>query len=149
MVKSAKSFSISDVKQKQIEDRTSNRFSFLSRRAGIPAVNENGDLLLLYVGIIDILQNYRLRKKLEHAFKSTLLTRVRFIDSNSRQFCFCPFSLRKKFPFAIQHITAIVLSSFYHNVSFEKVKFSVRRTSESITMSLAFVSRVNSYGRQY
>jgi len=43
--------------------------------AGIPAVNDNGDLLLLYVGIIDILQNYRLRKKLEHAFKSTLVTR--------------------------------------------------------------------------
>ncbi|CAF0983881.1 unnamed protein product [Adineta steineri] len=43
--------------------------------AGIPAVNKNGDLLLLYVGIIDILQNYRLRKKLEHAFKSTLVTR--------------------------------------------------------------------------
>ncbi|CAF0885976.1 unnamed protein product [Adineta ricciae] len=43
--------------------------------AGVPAVNKNGDLLLLYVGIIDILQNYRLRKKLEHAFKSTLVTR--------------------------------------------------------------------------
>ena len=43
--------------------------------AGIPAVNPKGDLLLLYVGIIDILQNYRLRKKLEHVFKSTLLTR--------------------------------------------------------------------------
>ncbi|CAF1512910.1 unnamed protein product [Rotaria sp. Silwood1] len=43
--------------------------------AGIPAINQNGDLLLLYVGIIDILQNYRLRKKLEHAFKSTLVTR--------------------------------------------------------------------------
>ncbi|CAF3513084.1 unnamed protein product [Rotaria socialis] len=43
--------------------------------AGIPAINQNGDLLLLYVGIIDILQNYRLRKKLEHALKSTLVTR--------------------------------------------------------------------------
>ncbi|CAF1205861.1 unnamed protein product [Rotaria sordida] len=43
--------------------------------AGIPAVNQNGDLLLLYVGVIDILQNYRLRKKLEHVFKSTLVTR--------------------------------------------------------------------------
>ncbi|CAF3306214.1 unnamed protein product [Rotaria sp. Silwood2] len=43
--------------------------------AGIPAVNNNGDLLLLYVGIIDILQDYRLRKKLEHVFKSTLVTR--------------------------------------------------------------------------
>ncbi|CAF0802349.1 unnamed protein product [Rotaria sp. Silwood1] len=43
--------------------------------AGIPAVNDKGDLLLLYVGIIDILQDYRLRKKLEHVFKSTLVTR--------------------------------------------------------------------------
>ena len=51
-----------------------------SSRAGIPAVNQKGDLLLLYVGIIDILQNYRLRKKLEHAFKSTLVTRVRTIE---------------------------------------------------------------------
>ena len=39
-------------------------------------MNKNGDLLLLYVGIIDILQNYRLRKKREHAFKSTLVTRL-------------------------------------------------------------------------
>jgi len=43
--------------------------------SGIPAMNKDGDLLLLYVGIIDILQNYRLRKKLEHAIKSTLVTR--------------------------------------------------------------------------
>lgn len=51
-------------------------FLSVEYRAGIPAVNKNGDLLLLYLGVIDILQNYRLRKKLEHAFKSTLVTRV-------------------------------------------------------------------------
>lgn len=36
----------------------------------IPGRNSKGERLLLYVGIIDILQNYRLAKKLEHAFKS-------------------------------------------------------------------------------
>ncbi|ESN92482.1 hypothetical protein HELRODRAFT_194206 [Helobdella robusta] len=37
---------------------------------GIPARNFKGDRLLLFIGIIDILQNYRLAKKLEHAVKS-------------------------------------------------------------------------------
>lgn len=37
---------------------------------GIPARNEKGERLLLYIGIIDILQSYRLKKKLEHTFKS-------------------------------------------------------------------------------
>nr|XP_027196574.1 phosphatidylinositol 4-phosphate 5-kinase type-1 alpha-like isoform X2 [Dermatophagoides pteronyssinus] len=39
---------------------------------GIPARNSQGERLLLYVGIIDILQSYRLRKKLEHTWKSVL-----------------------------------------------------------------------------
>ncbi|KAG9480662.1 hypothetical protein GDO78_012238 [Eleutherodactylus coqui] len=37
---------------------------------GIPAVNGKGDRLLLYIGIIDILQSYRLIKKLEHTWKA-------------------------------------------------------------------------------
>lgn len=39
---------------------------------GIPARDASGDRLLLFLGIIDILQNYRLRKRLEHTFKSIL-----------------------------------------------------------------------------
>uniref|UniRef100_A0A1B6L1J9 PIPK domain-containing protein n=1 Tax=Graphocephala atropunctata TaxID=36148 RepID=A0A1B6L1J9_9HEMI len=39
---------------------------------GIPARNSKGDRLLLFVGIIDILQSYRLKKKLEHTWKSLL-----------------------------------------------------------------------------
>ncbi|CAD5112114.1 DgyrCDS1355 [Dimorphilus gyrociliatus] len=39
---------------------------------GIPARNDNGQRLLLYIGIIDILQHYRLKKKLEHGIKSLL-----------------------------------------------------------------------------
>ncbi|VDK89510.1 unnamed protein product [Onchocerca ochengi] len=37
-----------------------------------PARNQRGDDLLLFLGIIDILQNYRLLKKLEHTWKSVL-----------------------------------------------------------------------------
>ncbi|VDK78763.1 unnamed protein product [Litomosoides sigmodontis] len=37
-----------------------------------PARNQRGDDLLLFLGIIDILQNYRLWKKLEHTWKSVL-----------------------------------------------------------------------------
>ncbi|EDW02453.1 phosphatidylinositol 4-phosphate 5-kinase type-1 alpha [Drosophila grimshawi] len=39
---------------------------------GIPARSENDERLMLYIGIIDILQSYRLEKKLEHTFKSLL-----------------------------------------------------------------------------
>jgi len=38
--------------------------------SGIPAVNKKGERLWVYVGIIDILVEYRTRKKLEHAYKS-------------------------------------------------------------------------------
>ncbi|XP_062843690.1 phosphatidylinositol-4-phosphate 5-kinase, type I, gamma b isoform X2 [Trichomycterus rosablanca] len=37
---------------------------------GIPAVSGKGDRLLLFIGIIDILQSYRLIKKLEHTWKA-------------------------------------------------------------------------------
>lgn len=37
---------------------------------GIPAINTRGEHLLLYIGIIDILQSYRFTKKFEHAMKS-------------------------------------------------------------------------------
>ncbi|XP_062380261.1 phosphatidylinositol 4-phosphate 5-kinase type-1 gamma-like isoform X2 [Sardina pilchardus] len=37
---------------------------------GIPAVNGKGERILLFIGIIDILQSYRLVKKLEHTWKA-------------------------------------------------------------------------------
>ncbi|XP_010075493.1 PREDICTED: phosphatidylinositol 4-phosphate 5-kinase type-1 alpha-like, partial [Pterocles gutturalis] len=37
---------------------------------GIPARNAKGERLLLYVGIIDVLQSYRFVKKLEHSWKA-------------------------------------------------------------------------------
>ena len=37
---------------------------------GIPAFTADGKKVLLFMGIIDILQSYRLKKKLEHTFKA-------------------------------------------------------------------------------
>uniref|UniRef100_A0A3Q2EDB2 Phosphatidylinositol 4-phosphate 5-kinase type-1 alpha-like n=1 Tax=Cyprinodon variegatus TaxID=28743 RepID=A0A3Q2EDB2_CYPVA len=37
---------------------------------GIPARNSKGERLLVYIGIIDILQSYRLVKRLEHSWKA-------------------------------------------------------------------------------
>ncbi|XP_025939457.1 phosphatidylinositol 4-phosphate 5-kinase type-1 alpha isoform X5 [Apteryx rowi] len=37
---------------------------------GIPARNAKGERLLLYIGIIDVLQSYRFIKKLEHSWKA-------------------------------------------------------------------------------
>jgi 1-phosphatidylinositol-4-phosphate 5-kinase len=39
---------------------------------GIPARNHKGERLLIYLGIIDILQSYRMRKKIEHTFKAII-----------------------------------------------------------------------------
>ncbi|GAB1605825.1 phosphatidylinositol 4-phosphate 5-kinase type-1 alpha-like isoform X3 [Argonauta hians] len=40
---------------------------------GIPARNSKGERILLYLGLIDILQSYRLKKKLEHTMKAIII----------------------------------------------------------------------------
>ncbi|GFR63759.1 phosphatidylinositol 4-phosphate 5-kinase type-1 gamma [Elysia marginata] len=40
---------------------------------GIPARNAKGERLLIYLGIIDILQSFRLKKRLEHTVKSMVI----------------------------------------------------------------------------
>ncbi|CAF1072280.1 unnamed protein product [Adineta steineri] len=45
---------------------------YLAKTGGIPARTIDGQKLSLYVGIIDILQSYQLRKKLEHTLKSVV-----------------------------------------------------------------------------
>lgn len=40
------------------------------KTGGIPAQNSKGERLLVYIGIIDILQSYRFVKKLEHSWKA-------------------------------------------------------------------------------
>ena len=47
---------------------------------GIPARNQ-GERLFLFVGIIDILQSYRLIKKLEHTFKAMIHDGVSWFDT--------------------------------------------------------------------
>ncbi|MCL4122224.1 UNVERIFIED_CONTAM: hypothetical protein GTU68_036402 [Idotea baltica] len=47
------------------------------RPGGIPARNIKGERLLLFLGIIDILQSYRFKKKLEHTVKSMIHDGVR------------------------------------------------------------------------
>lgn len=51
---------------------------FICRPGGIPARNAKGERLLLFIGIIDILQSYRLKKKLEHTWKSMIHDGVSF-----------------------------------------------------------------------
>lgn len=47
--------------------------NFILKSSGaIRAMNRRGERLLLFMGIIDILQSYRLIKKMEHAWKSFL-----------------------------------------------------------------------------
>ena len=58
------------------------QFGFLNdvlifRPGGIPARNHKGERLLLFLGIIDILQSYRMKKKLEHTIKSIILDGVK------------------------------------------------------------------------
>ncbi|KAM9385420.1 phosphatidylinositol 4-phosphate 5-kinase type-1 alpha-like [Pholidichthys leucotaenia] len=40
------------------------------KTGGIPARNSKGERLLVYIGIIDILQSYRLAKRIEHSWKA-------------------------------------------------------------------------------
>jgi len=47
-------------------------FNVPNSSGGIPARNARGERLLLFLGIIDILQSYRLKKKLEHTWKSMI-----------------------------------------------------------------------------
>merc|ERR1719284_1029986 len=75
---------------------------------GIPARNHKGERLLLFLGIIDILQSYRVFKKLEHTFKSIIhdgdtvsvhrpgFYAHRFLD-------FCADRVFKKIPSPLKH----------------------------------------------
>ena len=53
-------------------------FHFPSREGYIIG-HIHGDRVMLYLGIIDILQSYRLKKKLEHGLKSVITDGVRMV----------------------------------------------------------------------
>lgn len=67
------------------------------RTGGIPARTASGQRLLLYVGIIDILQSYHIRKKLEHTFKSVLTDGVSVLNKFICKFFSLCFLFRLKF----------------------------------------------------
>lgn len=54
----------------QAESMTMGSTDTENETGGIPARNSKGERLLVYIGIIDILQSYRLVKKLEHSWKA-------------------------------------------------------------------------------
>ena len=56
----------------QSDSRTLESYLNLIPDGGVVATLPNGDTAVLYVGIIDILQNYRAKKKIEHAMKSII-----------------------------------------------------------------------------
>ncbi|CAF4382469.1 unnamed protein product [Rotaria sp. Silwood2] len=67
----------------------------LAKTGGIPALTADGQRLYLYVGIIDILQSYQLRKKIEHRFKSVItdgsqisVTRPSYYSERFQKFLF-------------------------------------------------------------
>ena len=45
---------------------------------GFPAKLPNGDFVIIFVGVIDILQNFRAKKKIEHAVKSIVIEKETF-----------------------------------------------------------------------
>ena len=53
------------------------------RPGGIPAKNSKGERLLLFLGVIDILQRYKLRKKFEHTLKSMVADAVSLVRPKS------------------------------------------------------------------
>ena len=59
-----------DKAKRELDPKTLDIHSNL--HGGIPATNNKGERLLIFVGIIDILQYYRLFKKIEHTFKSVI-----------------------------------------------------------------------------
>ncbi len=54
-------------------------FLFFYRQGYIPGYI-HGDRVICYLGIIDVLQNYNLKKKLEHGIKTMIADRVGQID---------------------------------------------------------------------
>ena len=50
---------------------------------GIPATDENGERLVIYMGIIDILQDYGIKKITEHCLKSLCIRSADIVSSRT------------------------------------------------------------------
>lgn len=60
-----------------IDKRVSNQDTIRNSSGGIPAKSDKGEHVILFIGIIDVLQSYKLMKKIEHTVKSM------FFDSDT------------------------------------------------------------------
>ncbi len=68
-------------------------YTFVFSPGGIPARNHKGERLLLYLGIIDILQSYQMRKKLEHTLKAIIQDGVSATNRIGHLDCICCLSV--------------------------------------------------------
>jgi len=68
---------VNSIRMKSIQENTDSmpEKDFASLRGSIPAKNGSGERLLLFVGIIDILQQYQVLKIVEHKLKVTMLSK--------------------------------------------------------------------------
>ena len=63
---------VDDVTMADMIDETDTYGQIMSTYGGIPAKNHKGENLLIFIGIIDILQSFGVAKKLEHTWKSLI-----------------------------------------------------------------------------
>ena len=88
----------------------------LHRPGGIPARNRNGERLLLYLGVIDILQSYRLLKRAEHTWKAIIADGVSGIlgpkVSKMQPYCSSTFYLMNCF-YHLQDSVSVHNPGFY------------------------------------
>lgn len=102
-------------------------FGIFFRPGGIPARSDKGERLLLFVGIIDILQSYRLKKRLEHTFKSIIHDGVSTNVTNS-------------------NFNLIMCFQFDNNVEFLRITHSIIFTRAQDTVS---VCRPSFYAQRF
>ncbi|XP_055688796.1 phosphatidylinositol 4-phosphate 5-kinase type-1 alpha isoform X11 [Lutzomyia longipalpis] len=110
---------------------------------GIPARSEKGERLLLFIGIIDILQSYRLKKKLEHTFKSIIhdgdtvsVCRPSFYAQRFQDFM--AKTVFKKIPSPLKHspskrksISKMMTKASTNDIEFQGTEHRTKRTAPS------------------
>lgn len=102
-------------------------------RSAVPARSGKGERLLLYLGIIDILQSYRLKKKLEHTFKSMIADGV----SSRASFSFFLYILSQTLLFDLffrqQRQISVCHPKFYSN---RFIEFMTQKVFRKASMSI-------------
>lgn len=97
-----------------IDNRLSNRDAIRNSSGGIPAKSDKGEHVILFIGIIDVLQSYKLMKKLEHTVKSM------FFDSDT-------ISVHRPDFYATRFLNFMTKTVFQKNDSGERNLFDNRK----------------------